>query len=305
MRRKRFHASALLLLAFAALAACDKGTPVAPSGATLTVTASPSQIGASGTSTITVLALRPNGQPVNHGTEIRFTTTLGSIQEIATTDQSGVARAVLHAEGRTGTAKVTASSGAVDAATVDVTIGFKAGTITLQSSPNAVGSAGGTIALVASLRDDQGQPLAGADVTFDSPVGSLASGGAPVATDANGEAHDTLTVTADDLARLSADSFDVKAQSTAGGGSVSDTSTIAVRRPPEASFTFTKAGLQVIFSDASTGAPTSWKWNFGDGTTSTAKNPTHTFPAAGTFVVTLTVTNSEGTSSESQFVSVS
>jgi len=50
-------------------------------------------------------------------------------------------------------------------------------------------------------------------------------------------------------------------------------------------------GNQIVFSDQSTNSPTSWEWDFGDGTTSTIQNPTHTYLAAGTFTVTLTVTN--------------
>lgn len=44
----------------------------------------------------------------------------------------------------------------------------------------------------------------------------------------------------------------------------------------------------VQFTDASTNYPTAWTWNFGDGTTSTLKNPTHSYTSLGTFDVTLT-----------------
>ena len=36
---------------------------------------------------------------------------------------------------------------------------------------------------------------------------------------------------------------------------------------------------------------TSWFWDFGDGETSTVKNPTHKYVEAGSYTVTLTVTN--------------
>jgi len=55
-----------------------------------------------------------------------------------------------------------------------------------------------------------------------------------------------------------------------------------------------QAPLAVAFTDTSTGGPTSWSWNFGDGSTSTAQNPVHTYTAAGNYTVTLNVTNAHG-----------
>jgi PKD repeat protein len=63
-----------------------------------------------------------------------------------------------------------------------------------------------------------------------------------------------------------------------------------------ASTTSGTAPLPVQFTDTSTGSPTSWAWTFGDGGTSTAQNPSHTFAAAGTYTVTLRATNATGTS---------
>lgn len=50
----------------------------------------------------------------------------------------------------------------------------------------------------------------------------------------------------------------------------------------------------VQFFDRSTGPPSSWSWNFGDGGTSDQQNPFHTYPGPGTFTVTLEVANSAG-----------
>jgi len=50
----------------------------------------------------------------------------------------------------------------------------------------------------------------------------------------------------------------------------------------------------VQFTDQSTGAPTNWRWDFGDGTTSTVQNPAHTYATTGTYQVTLTATNAVG-----------
>jgi PKD repeat protein len=60
----------------------------------------------------------------------------------------------------------------------------------------------------------------------------------------------------------------------------------------------------VQFNDGSTGGPTSWLWNFGDGQTSTQQNPTHVFGGPGTFNVTLTVANAGGSSQVVQQVIV-
>jgi PKD repeat protein len=49
--------------------------------------------------------------------------------------------------------------------------------------------------------------------------------------------------------------------------------------------------LTVNFTDQSSGSPTSWSWNFGDGGTSTSQNPSHVYTSAGNYTVTLTVTN--------------
>jgi PKD repeat protein len=66
------------------------------------------------------------------------------------------------------------------------------------------------------------------------------------------------------------------------------------------------APLAVQFTDTSTGGPTAWDWNFGDGSAgSTVQNPSHTYSSAGSFTATLTVTGNDGqTSSASQTITV-
>jgi PKD repeat protein len=48
--------------------------------------------------------------------------------------------------------------------------------------------------------------------------------------------------------------------------------------------------LTINFTDLSTGDPSAWEWNFGDGTGSTEQNPSHTF-GPGTWNVSLTAIN--------------
>ena len=55
------------------------------------------------------------------------------------------------------------------------------------------------------------------------------------------------------------------------------------------------APLPVLFTDSSTGGPTSWSWTFGDGFSSVQQNPLHTFLNPGVFTVKLTVNGGSST----------
>lgn len=67
------------------------------------------------------------------------------------------------------------------------------------------------------------------------------------------------------------------------------------------------APLQVQFTDLSSYGPTAWSWDFGDGGTSTAQHPSHTYTSVGDYDVSLTVTNAYGSDDEIKtgYVSVS
>lgn len=71
---------------------------------------------------------------------------------------------------------------------------------------------------------------------------------------------------------------------------------------PQAGFSFTLNFLQVTFTDTSQPGDASineWSWVFGDGTTSDDQNPVKTYAAAGTYLVSLTVSDTSGFSSTS------
>jgi uncharacterized repeat protein (TIGR01451 family) len=61
----------------------------------------------------------------------------------------------------------------------------------------------------------------------------------------------------------------------------------------------------VFFTDQSSGPPSSWSWDFGDGGTSTAQNPIHTYITTGDFVATLTAANAQGSDSATTTISIS
>ena len=291
--------------------ACDSAIPTAPAGTVLTISANPSQISAGGTSTITVVGRKPNGSPLNEGTEVFFSTDLGSVNPaVVAVDRDGVARTTLRGDGRVGTAAVQAQVGSAGgeggsgSATIQVLVGRAAGAVSLQASPSSVPETGGTVQLLALVRDDQGQPLPGVPVNFQSSVGTLRSGGSFINTNVQGEARDTLTLSSGDLNGVAGNSFAVSAEAAAGGGVQTDSADIAILRLPEADFGFTPNRLTVSFEDRSTGSPTSWFWDFGDGQTSSQRNPTNTYAEAGSYTVVLRVRNSVGEDTTSRVVTV-
>lgn len=97
--------------------------------------------------------------------------------------------------------------------------------------------------------------------------------------------------------------YDVRLRVTDDDGA-SDTRTRAVEvqapasnKPPSAEFEVHCSGLTCSFIDKSKdddGFIVSWHWIFGDGATSTERNPVHTYAAKGDYDVILTVTDNFG-----------
>ena len=87
-----------------------------------------------------------------------------------------------------------------------------------------------------------------------------------------------------------------------GGNNSIYTLTLENEKIPVAAFSTSQTSgnkpLKVSFTDKSTGVPTSWKWTFGDGTTSTQKSPVHTYSKAGKYTVSLTVKNAKDSSTK-------
>lgn len=67
----------------------------------------------------------------------------------------------------------------------------------------------------------------------------------------------------------------------------------------EAYFTYEQSNLDPLtinFTDLSSGNPTSWFWDFGDGNFSFEQNPTHNYPYQGNYMVSLTIFNADSCS---------
>ncbi|HWY00582.1 MAG TPA: PKD domain-containing protein, partial [Mycobacterium sp.] len=101
-----------------------------------------------------------------------------------------------------------------------------------------------------------------------------------------------------------------KVTDSGNGSTSSKTSSVTVSATggtPVANFTYTISGLTVSFTDTSTdtgGSIGSHSWNFGDGNTSTAANPSHTYVSAGTYSVSEKVTDSVNNSSSTKTVAI-
>ncbi|MBI1184060.1 PKD domain-containing protein [bacterium] len=66
------------------------------------------------------------------------------------------------------------------------------------------------------------------------------------------------------------------------------------KNEPTSCFKQSIDGGVVTFSASCSENANAWSWEFGDGTTSIAQNPTHEYGDAGSFAVTLKVTNDKG-----------
>jgi PKD repeat protein len=89
-----------------------------------------------------------------------------------------------------------------------------------------------------------------------------------------------------------------------GSDAVTKSDLVVAVGPPTADFSATPtsgpASLAVQFTDTSTGSPTSWSWDFGDGNSSIQQNPLHTYNSVGTYTVALTATNTAGSATETK-----
>src|ERR1035437_10238928 len=109
--RGRVRLACLLVVvsSVALVVACQKVPLLAPSGSTITLTSSATTLPVNGTTTLIAQVLEASGTPPPHGTNVTFTTSLGTVQPFeATTDTGGRVAVTFVAGTSSGTATITA-----------------------------------------------------------------------------------------------------------------------------------------------------------------------------------------------------
>src|SRR5262249_31594476 len=109
----------LLGCALAALAvSCEKQPLLAPTGSSITLTATSNALSANGSLPIVAQVIEASGFPPHSGTQITFITTLGQIQPAeAQTDVNGQVTATFLPRGQNGTATIAPISGGINTGT--------------------------------------------------------------------------------------------------------------------------------------------------------------------------------------------
>jgi hypothetical protein len=305
--------AAAILLAVAiplGVASCDKVPLLAPTGTVITLlstsntaslnssiaiiaTAIENGVASSGTGTGTTSTGGSGaGTPVQNGTLISFTTTIGHIEPTEARTHNGQVSVNLVTGGQSGTATITAYSGGASTS-LQLRIGTAAaGRIQVSAAPQTLGSTGGTSTVSALVTDDGGAGISGIPVTFSTDQGSL---NPPTSiTDANGVATTTLTTATTATVTASA------------GAATAGTVRVNVGAKALASFTAAPgaapAGTPIVFTVTpnTTANIIGGSIDYGDGRSdafggiSAATPFQHVYRTPGTFTATVTATDATG-----------
>src|SRR5689334_2360025 len=179
-RLQRFLAAGRLgpvvaLLALALLAtACDKVPLTAPTDTKITLFNTGSSVPLNGSMDIIASVIESAGTPVQNGTVVTFTTTLGHVEPAEARTNAGKVTVRLVSDGRSGIASVKAFSGSAASDALNIPIGGAAiASITLQAVPTTLGAGGGSSVITAVARDGSGNIVAGAPIDFTTTAGQL------------------------------------------------------------------------------------------------------------------------------------
>jgi hypothetical protein len=284
----------LIALGFAALSACDKVALLAPTGSTLTLSINTTTVPINGTAIVTASVIESAGTPVHDGTIVTFTSSFGTIQPAESATSGGTAVATFRGTS-SGTAKISAFSGAAKAEITDVKVGSAAaGSVSLRVEPSTVPQNGGTVTAIALVQDTGGNVLPGAPVVFTTDQGSL--GSSSVLSDANGFAQTTLTTNR--VTKVTASVADKRSEVTVN---VVTAPTVTITSATANPTVGSPVSFLVTPSSAATANPIqSVVVDFGDGQTQqlgSITGPvglTHAYSTHGGYTVTATATDING-----------
>jgi hypothetical protein len=180
--------------------ACDKVPLLAPTQSTITLSVNSTTVGVNGTVQVIATVVEQAGTPVQNGTLVTFTGSLGSFDPVDAETTNGKATTIFRSNGESGTAKIGAVSGGAKATEVDLKIGGAAADqVVVRAEPGTVPVTGGTTQIVASVIDVNGNPLVGAPVVFSADNGVLSPNSA--VTNSAGEARTSLETTRTTIVR--------------------------------------------------------------------------------------------------------
>src|SRR5262249_27314378 len=153
------------------MVACEKVPLLAPTGSSITLSSPFSVLASNGSADVTAQVVESAGTPPHSGTQVTFTTTLGSIQPAqAETDAGGRVTVKFNAGGASGTATIAAVSGGASTGTngsLKILVGTAAvGRVVLSANPTSVGANGGSTSIAAAVLDVNGSALPFVPVAF-------------------------------------------------------------------------------------------------------------------------------------------
>jgi len=325
LRRRRIAALATLLtsaLGLSLAAACDKVPLLAPSGSVITMFPTANSVPLNGTTEIVATVIENGttatppptnggttttpgtttsgnagaGTPVQNGTVVSFTTTIGRIEPSEARTNNGQVRVRFIAGGQSGSATITAFSGGASAKIENLLVGTAATErVLISASPQTLGPAGGTSQIFARVEDVGGGGVVGVPVTFSTNAGQLSVSSA--LTDDTGTARTSLTTTREST--VTANVAGKTAEITVG---LNPRTGISITGPQ----TSVAAGLPASFTVnvSSTANIRNVVVDFGDGSSrslgalSGSTTVQHTYTLPDTYEVTATATDASGFSED-------
>jgi hypothetical protein len=232
------------------------------------------------------------GTPVQNGTLVSFTTTIGRIEPSEARTNNGQVRVKFISGPQSGTATITAFSGGASGKLENLKVGSAAvERVLVSANPQTLGPSGGNATITARVEDTSGAGLAGVPVTFTTDNGTLSV--ASATTDALGSAQTVLNTsrTAKVTANVAGKTADVTVGLNPRTGVSITAPTTSINAGQPATFTVNvsnTANIRDVTIDFGDGAQQSL------GAISGSTSIQHTYAEAGTYTVSAIATDTSG-----------